>query len=185
MKSTSAVTFLKKLQACESRVGWRYLKCLQIFADIPSPWPITRAQCYKTFLFVIYEFSLLGRVFFRGWHFRPSPMFVSKSGAFLSKTHFRFYPLEMLLALPTNIVLGWKGLTGTNTLAYYEHFYITVVKGFIILGPVGKFFQSEVRLSKFKSLTPFSWPKTRRQNKLEPFSLTILCRKIIHSKLRL
>ncbi len=26
-----------------------------------------------------------------------------------------------LLALPTNIRLGWEGLQGTNTLAYYEH----------------------------------------------------------------
>jgi len=26
----------------------------------------------------------------------------------------------MLLALPTNTRLGWKGLPGTNTLAYYK-----------------------------------------------------------------
>ncbi len=25
---------------------------------------------------------------------------------------------DALLALPTNIILGWKGLPGTNTLAY-------------------------------------------------------------------
>jgi hypothetical protein len=30
-------------------------------------------------------------------------------------------PLEgRLLASPTNIRLGWKGLSGTNTLVYYE-----------------------------------------------------------------
>ncbi len=26
-----------------------------------------------------------------------------------------------LLALPTNIRLGWRGFPGINTLAYYEH----------------------------------------------------------------
>jgi hypothetical protein len=39
------------------------------------------------------------------------------------------------LALPANIRLGWKGLQGTNTLAYYEDSQITSVKSFIILGP--------------------------------------------------
>jgi hypothetical protein len=29
--------------------------------------------------------------------------------------------LRRLLASPTNIRLGWKGLPGTNTLAYYEN----------------------------------------------------------------
>jgi hypothetical protein len=36
---------------------------------------------------------------------------------------------------PANITLGWKGLSGTNPLAYYEHLYIAAVKGFIKLGP--------------------------------------------------
>jgi hypothetical protein len=36
-----------------------------------------------------------------------------------------------LLALPKNIRLGWKALLWTNTLAYYEHSYITRVKSFI------------------------------------------------------
>jgi hypothetical protein len=31
-------------------------------------------------------------------------------------------------ALLANIGMGWKGLPGTNTLAYYEHFEITTVK---------------------------------------------------------
>jgi hypothetical protein len=38
----------------------------------------------------------------------------------------------MPLALPTNIRLGWKGLPGTNTLAYYENSEITTVKSFIV-----------------------------------------------------
>ncbi len=37
-----------------------------------------------------------------------------------------------LLASPTNTTLGWKGLPGTNTLAYYENPYNTAVKSFIV-----------------------------------------------------
>jgi hypothetical protein len=37
--------------------------------------------------------------------------------------------------LPTSIRLSWKGLPGTNTLAYYENLQITDVKFFITLGP--------------------------------------------------
>jgi hypothetical protein len=32
---------------------------------------------------------------------------------------------KVLLALSTNIRLGWKGVPGTNTLAYYENQLIT------------------------------------------------------------
>jgi hypothetical protein len=39
------------------------------------------------------------------------------------------------LALSTNMRLGWKGLPGPNTLAYYENPYITDVKSFITLDP--------------------------------------------------
>jgi hypothetical protein len=40
-----------------------------------------------------------------------------------------------LLVLPSNIRLGWICLPGNKTLAYYEQYYITVVKSFIVLGP--------------------------------------------------
>jgi len=30
-------------------------------------------------------------------------------------------PQGRLMALPANIILDWKGLPGTNTLAYYKH----------------------------------------------------------------
>ncbi len=40
-----------------------------------------------------------------------------------------------LLASPTNIRLGWKGLSETNTLAYYENPEITAVKCFIVQAP--------------------------------------------------
>ncbi len=40
-----------------------------------------------------------------------------------------------LLALHTNIRLGWKGLPRINTLAYYEHLWITEEKKFYNIGP--------------------------------------------------
>ncbi len=43
-------------------------------------------------------------------------------------------PLK-LLALLTSIRLDWKGLPGTNSLAFYKHSQITDVKSFITLGP--------------------------------------------------
>jgi len=36
---------------------------------------------------------------------------------------------------PANIRLGWKGLPGSNTLAYYENLLITAVKRFIVQAP--------------------------------------------------
>jgi hypothetical protein len=40
-----------------------------------------------------------------------------------------------LLASPTNIGLGWKGLPGKNAQAYYEKSKLTAVKSFITLAP--------------------------------------------------
>ena len=42
-----------------------------------------------------------------------------------------------LLASPTNTRLGWKGLPGINTLAYYENSLITPAKSFIVQAPRG------------------------------------------------
>ncbi len=47
--------------------------------------------------------------------------------------------MSKLLALPTNIRLGWRGLPGTNTLVYYEHSSITTAKSFITSGPISDF----------------------------------------------
>jgi hypothetical protein len=45
-------------------------------------------------------------------------------------------PLQgRLLALPTNIRLGWKGLPGTNALAYFENSELTAVRSFKTLAP--------------------------------------------------
>jgi hypothetical protein len=59
-------------------------------------------------------------------YFQPCLMFVGKARA----------PLVFPdLALPANIRLGWKGLPGTNTLAYYKNPLITAVKSFIVQAP--------------------------------------------------
>jgi len=45
-------------------------------------------------------------------------MFAGKAGAYPSEGT----PLQSrLLALPTNIRLGWKGFPRTNTIAYYKY----------------------------------------------------------------
>jgi hypothetical protein len=41
----------------------------------------------------------------------------------------------MLLASPTDIRLGWFGLPGANTLAYYENSQLTAGECFLTLGP--------------------------------------------------
>ncbi len=56
-------------------------------------------------------------MFVPGKPFQSSLIFARKAGAYRSK-----------LALLTNNRLVWKGLPGTNTLAYYGHLYITAIK---------------------------------------------------------
>ncbi len=53
--------------------------------------------------------------------FQPSPMFVGKAGAHPRVENLKGASLWLAAALFTNIRLDWKGLPGTNTLAYYEH----------------------------------------------------------------
>jgi hypothetical protein len=49
--------------------------------------------------------------------------------------HLSGTPRKAPVTLSTNLRLGWKGLSGTNTLAYYKHSLIVVVKSFITLTP--------------------------------------------------
>ncbi len=49
--------------------------------------------------------------------------------------HLKGASLTLALALPANIQLGWKGLPGTNALAYYEKSELMSVKSFITLSP--------------------------------------------------
>jgi hypothetical protein len=56
-------------------------------------------------------------------------MFAGNAAAFPRVEHLKCAPvLGMLLALPKNIRLGWRGLPGTNTPAYYDHSQITASK---------------------------------------------------------
>jgi len=52
---------------------------------------------------------------------QPSPMFFSKVRAFLSEAPFSVPLYAGLLALSTNIRLGWKDVPRKNTIAYYKH----------------------------------------------------------------
>jgi hypothetical protein len=63
-------------------------------------------------------------------------MFVSKAiGLFYWSNFQGLYTESILLDLPANIRLDWKGLPQTNTLAYYENSKIRVVKCFVTLAP--------------------------------------------------
>ncbi len=68
------------------------------------------ARTIKLFTVVIYRLSKEARVVVTVKPFQPSQVFACKAGA---------YPND-LLASPTNTRQGWKGMSGTNTLAYYE-----------------------------------------------------------------
>ncbi len=46
-------------------------------------------------------------------------------------------PWQAFPALPANIRIGWKGLLGTNTLAYCKNLQILAVKSFIVQAPGG------------------------------------------------
>ncbi len=60
-------------------------------------------------------------MFVPGKPFQPSQMFVGIAGAYLVEEPSGASLLGRLQASSTNIRLGWKGLPGTNTLAYYDN----------------------------------------------------------------
>ncbi len=53
----------------------------------------------------------------------------------LKVNHLKADSLWEAPALLASIRVGWNGLPGTNTLAYYEHLTITSIKSFIRFGP--------------------------------------------------
>ncbi len=63
-----------------------------------------------------------------------------------------------LLTLPGNIRLGWKWLTVTNTLAYFDTVSITAVKSFIVQNPDFLSLQLSHTHSQFVSLALFNRP---------------------------
>jgi hypothetical protein len=81
---------------------------------------------------------------------------------FVNLPEFTCSTIGRLVALSTNIRLGWKGLSVTNTLAYYQHWQITAVKSFITSSP------------RANVLKLFSLELTSRPNKLECLSLASL-----------
>ncbi len=60
-------------------------------------------------------------VFVPGDLFQPNPMFIGKAGAYLSEAPYGAPLKRKLLALSSNIRLGWKSSQEKNTLTYYEN----------------------------------------------------------------
>jgi hypothetical protein len=75
----------------------------------------SRACIIKLFTAVIYGFSLQARVFVPGKPFQPSLMFVGEARSL------PYGAPEKCFTRVGSIRLGWQGLPGTNTLAYYEN----------------------------------------------------------------
>jgi hypothetical protein len=76
------------------------------------------ANFINLFTDISYEFSYYARAFVPGKPFQTSVML---GKAYARVEHLKGTPLlGRLMALPTNTRLGWKGLPGTNALAYYE-----------------------------------------------------------------
>ncbi len=68
---------------------------------------------------------------FTAIHVHLSLILGGKVGAWHSGLHSN----GRLLALPTNIRLGWKWMEEANTLAYYYTARITAIIGFIVQAP--------------------------------------------------
>jgi hypothetical protein len=72
-------------------------------------------QSYKTFYGHNLQIFEISHSVFPCKPSQPSLMFAGKAGAYQSKES----TVQVLLNLPANIGLGWKGLPAPNTLAYY------------------------------------------------------------------
>jgi hypothetical protein len=59
--------------------------------------------------------------------FHPILVLSGKAGAYQSGATY-----SNLLALPTNIKLGWKWMAETNALAYYDSATVTSIKSLIV-----------------------------------------------------
>ncbi len=82
-------------------------------------------------------------------HFQPGLIFVSKAGAYQSGAPSN----GRLLAMPTNLRLGWERLGVTNALAYYSSATITAVKSLIVHAQGGKLFETISIRGRRTSLT--------------------------------
>jgi hypothetical protein len=90
---------------------------------------LTLDRCYTTF----YRYNLLMFILsLRVCPWQAIPEWYN--GAYQSEAPLRCSTLGRLLTLIANIRLGWNGVPGKNTLAYYKHLKITAVKSCITLG---------------------------------------------------
>jgi hypothetical protein len=76
-----------------------------------------QAPCYKAFDGHNLQIFEINRISAPGKYFQPNLMLTNKPGAYQSE-------------VSTYIRLGWKGPSGTNTLACYEHSQIASIKKF-------------------------------------------------------
>jgi hypothetical protein len=74
-------------------------------------------------------------VFVLGKSFQPCLCRWVRTLAYTRVEHLKGASFRLALALLGNIRQGWKGLPGTDTVAYYENSYITDIKRFVSLGP--------------------------------------------------
>ncbi len=84
----------------------------------------------KLFMDVIYGFCNKPEFLSLASLSKTSLMFVGRPGDYPIVEHLKSASLGSALALPANIRLGCKGLSETNTLAYYRSTLITVEKKF-------------------------------------------------------
>jgi hypothetical protein len=90
----------------------------EVNSIVPSPSAnVPWGRYYKTFFGRNLRIFIISQSVVPGKPFQPSLVFAGKARAYPSEAPFRC----KLLASPTNITLDWKGLPGTNTLAYNEN----------------------------------------------------------------
>jgi hypothetical protein len=117
--SRESVTQKKKFCYIETRIRFDCIDGLKTFLLFL----LVLGQMIKNFFYSCYSLVFVrSQSAFHGKPFQPSLML----GAALC---------YRLLALPTNIRLGWKGQLVTKTVTYYVHSSIQAVKSFITLGP--------------------------------------------------
>jgi hypothetical protein len=75
----------------------------------------------KLFTAVIYDYYPKVRMFSLGGLFSLVKCFWVGQGAYPRVEYLKSTSLGDALALLANIILGWKGLPGTSTIAYYKH----------------------------------------------------------------
>ncbi len=103
----------------------------------------------------------------------------TESQVSFNSQNFRCSPLGQALASPTNITLGWKGLPGTNALAYYEKSELTSVKSFTTLAPcklekvLGTMLQNLIAQSNVQGLDQEPTLEWSTSGRLQPYTQSL------------